>query len=430
MHYALVSDLLTKEVFDERVENKCEALGGAVDEVCAAMLVVEELGRSHIRIGDIKNTATTLVSFFGKILEITPPREFKREGEGGGEDSEPGLVASLILGDPTGTVKMTLWDAMAAAVPQLEVGSVLEVIAKPRPGHRNEVTCAALRPSQVTIIETKKPPKSETMKVPLAAKVLHIGTIREITRRDGSLSELQEILVGDPSGTARIITWDPELFANLDEGDSVSFAGLTRKEDEDSVEYVAGDSVVITPHADGIEVLTCDAGDVAEGQTSVVTGVVRSVSPVRTFTTRRGTESRVKNIRLDSETGHGYVNVACWNEAADTTVFAGDKIEIINAPAKLNKYGDVELSVGRGTALREREEEGIYTEFEGFVVPRCEGMTIDNGTESLLIVTDLPLAPAARIHARGICKNSRLYAESVEVVRMSAVDLKDRLMKL
>ncbi|MCQ2356453.1 MAG: hypothetical protein MJ014_05495, partial [Methanocorpusculum sp.] len=123
MHYALVSDLLTKEEFDERVETKCEELGGAVDEVCAAMLVVEELGRSHIKIGEIRNTVTALVSFFGKILEITPPREFKRDG--GGEDQEPGLVASLILGDPTGTVKMTLWDAMAAAVPELEVGSVL-----------------------------------------------------------------------------------------------------------------------------------------------------------------------------------------------------------------------------------------------------------------------------------------------------------------
>ncbi|HJJ99386.1 MAG TPA: hypothetical protein O0X23_04185 [Methanocorpusculum sp.] len=428
MHYALVSDLLTKEEFDKRVESKCEELGGVVDEVCAAMLVVEELGRGHIKIGEIKNTTTSLISFFGKILEITSPREFKREGYG--KDQELGLVASLLLGDPTGTVKMTLWDAMAAAVPELGVGSVLEVIAKPRPGYRNEVTCVALRLSQVTIVETKKPPKSETMKVPLVAKVLHIGNIREIVRRDGSLSEIQDILVGDPSGTARIITWAPELFANLNEGGVVSFAGLTRKEEEDSVEYIASDSVVITPHAEPIEVLTCDAGNVTEGQTSVVTGVVRSVSPTRTFTTRRGTESRVRNIKLDSEIGCGYVNVACWNEAADTVVFTGDRIEVINAPAKLNKYGDVELSVGRGAVLRELEEEGFYTEVEGFVVPRREGMTIDDGIQAFLLVTDLPLVPAVRIRTRGICKNSRLYAESVEVVPVSAADLKERLRNL
>ena len=84
-----------------------------MDEICAAMLVVEELGRSHIKIGEIKDTATALVSFFGKILEITPPREFRREGE---EDAEPEVVASVVVEDPTGAVRMALWDAMAAAV--------------------------------------------------------------------------------------------------------------------------------------------------------------------------------------------------------------------------------------------------------------------------------------------------------------------------
>ncbi len=425
MHYALVSDILTKEEFDERVENKCEALGGAVDEVCAAMLVVEELGRSHIRIGDIKNTSTALVSFFGKILEVSPPREFTRDGE----EAEPGLVASMILGDPTGTVKMTLWDSMAAAVPELETGSVVEVIAKPRPGYRNEVTCAALRPSQVTIVETKRPPRSEMMTVPLVVKVLFIGSVREIPRRDGSTSELQEILVGDPSGTARIITWSPELFADLEEGVSVSFAGLTRKEDNDSVEYVAGDDVVITPYAD-ISVLSCDAGEVAEGQTSVVNGVVLAVSPVRTFVTRRGTESRVKNIRFGSEKGTGSINIACWNEAADTVIVPGDLLEVINAQAKLNKYGEVELSVGRGAVLRRREEAGVPAVVFGMVIPRAEGLTIDDGVCARILSGGEEPAPASMVRVFGLCRNSRILAEEIEQEDLSPTVLREKLSRL
>ncbi|MDR0438814.1 MAG: hypothetical protein LBH02_01160 [Methanocalculaceae archaeon] len=428
MHYALVSDLLTKEEFDERVEKKCEELGETIDEICGAMLVVEELGRNHIKIDEIKNTATALVSFFGKILEIIPPREFRREG--GSKNSEPELIAVLVLGDQTGTVKMTLWGSMAATVPDLEIGAVFEVIAKPRPCNRNEVTCVAFRPSQVTIQETKKLSKSVVMNVPLTAKILHIGNLHKVTRRDGSMSEFQEIFVGDPSGTARIITWKPEVFANLDEGTSVSFSGLIRKEIENSVEYIADDGVLITPHPKSIEVLTNDAGDVAEGRTSVVTGIVRSISSIRKFTTHRGTELQVKNIKLGSEVGCKYVNVACWNKATEVVVFIGDRIEIINASAKLNKYGDVELSVGHGAVLRECEEKGTYAEFEGFVVPRTEGMTIDNGVEAFIIVTELPLAPAAYIRARGICKNSRLYADNVEIMCVSAVDLKDQLLKL
>ena len=125
-----------------------------------------------------------------------------------------------------------------------------------------------------------------------------------------------------------------------------------------------------------------------------------------------------------------YLARGSWNEAADTAVLAGDKIEVINAPAKLNKYGDVELSVGRGSVLREREEEGVYLEFEGFVIPRSEGLTIDNGTEALLLVTDQPLTPAQRIRDGGICKSSRLYAERIETVPVSAADLRERLKNL
>ncbi|MDR3102081.1 MAG: hypothetical protein LBU24_02435 [Methanocalculaceae archaeon] len=427
MHYALVSDLLTKEEFDERVEKKCDELGGAVDDICAAMLVVEEMGRSHIKIGEIKNTSTVLVCFFGKILEIIQPHEFTRDD---GEGTEPGLVASIVLGDPTGTVKMTLWDAKATAVAELEVGSVIEVIAKPRLGYQCEVTCAALRPTQVTIVETKKPPRSETMKVPFTVKVLYIGKIRKITRHDGSPAELQDIIVGNPSGTTRIITWEPKLFANLNEGVSVSFAGLTRKEEGDSVEHVADENGVITPHPENITALTVDAGAVAEGRTSIVTGVVRSISPIRTFTTRRGTESRVRNIKLDSEIGDGCVSVACWNGAADVAILAGDRVEVINAPVRLNKYGDVELSVGRGAVLRERNQGGTYTEMVGIAVPRKEGMTIEDGVLSLLLIADTLPAPAFHIRVAGIRKNARLYAEHIEMLPESAAGIRERLSRL
>ena len=388
------------------------------------MLVGDELGRSHLKIGEIYTTSTALVCFFGKILEITPPREFIREGE---EGAEPGLVASVLLGDPTGTVKMTLWDAKAAAVAEFEIGSVLEVIAKPRPGHRHEVTCAALRPSQVTIVETRKPPKSETMKIPLAAKVLVVGEPREIPRRDGTTSLLQEILVGDSSGTARIIAWDPEIFADLDEGISVSFAGLVRKEDEDSVEYVAGDATVITPHPVDISVLTMDAGEVSEGQTSVVTGVVLSVSPVRTFTTRRGTESRVKNIRLGSETGNGFVTIAAWNESADITVLPGDHLEVINAQAKLNRYGETELSVGRGAVMRSRSENGVEVEICGLLIPRSEGMTVDDGRSVLIVLTDDVLTPGMLVTVAGRACSSRIAAFRIVPAEMPLDELCERL---
>ncbi len=49
-HYALVDDLISKEEFERRVETKIEECGDLVDEPTAAMLVVGELGRQHVKI--------------------------------------------------------------------------------------------------------------------------------------------------------------------------------------------------------------------------------------------------------------------------------------------------------------------------------------------------------------------------------------------
>ena len=184
IHYALVSDLMTREEFEERVEEKSTALGGVVDEVTAAMLVVEDLGRSHVKIGDIPKAEAAVVSFFGKILSIDGPREFRREGE------DPGMLATLVLGDPTGTTKTTLWDERAAAVTELSVGQVVEVIGKPRFG-RKEVSFVAMRESAVEIVETKKPPTSEELTTPFVVKILYMAPVKEIVRKNGDIAQVQ-----------------------------------------------------------------------------------------------------------------------------------------------------------------------------------------------------------------------------------------------
>lgn len=424
MHHALVADLVTREEFDERVEKKYEELKGAVDELCAAMLVVEELGRSHIKIGAVKSAHAPLVSFFGKVLEKSEPREFKRGEEG--EEAEPGLVASMILGDPTGTVKVTVWDSLAAGTFEIEVNSVLEVIGKPKSG-RSEVTGLAMRESLVTIVETKLPPKTEEMKTPLIAKVLAIGSIREIGRRDGSVSYLQEIIIGDESGTARIISWDPEVFSGVEERFTYSFSGLTRKEDEEMIEYIARSETVITPHIEDILVRTQDASEVSEGQTSVVTGTAVLVSQVRRFVTRRGDESQVKNVKIEGSAGKKFIYAALWNEAAETVVFPGDSVEIINAKAKLNKFGEIELSVGRSSYLRAGVVSEEFIEVSGVVVPRPDGLTVDNGDSAWLVFSGERIFPGERIMVSGFVRGGRITAEKIERLQNQVAGLREML---
>lgn len=416
MHYLLVSDLVSEEEFDALMEKKAAEHAGILDEVTVAMMVVDDLGRAHIRIGDIPQAETKIVSFYGKVLSIEGPREFPREGE-----EEPGAVGNLVLGDPTGTTKMTLWDEKAKALLELKEGDVVEVIAQPHRG-RKEVGFVAMRESNVEIVETKKPPKSELMAGPLNVRILSISPIREIMKKDGSTATLQTFLVGDASGTARMITWMPEIFADVDTGASVSISGVIRNEDDGVVEYTASDTAEITFVAP-IEVLIIDADDVEPGLTPIVTGTVVSVMPVRTFVNRRGKDSKVKNLRIKGNSGR-IISVALWNEAAEVAVIEGDRVEIINAEAKPGKFTEIELSVGYGAALtiaREPEEDIACT---GMIQVRKIGTTLENEDGVWILLGENLPEPGTAVTVYGTSSRGRITVDEWEPVPFDIAQLK------
>ncbi len=400
MHHLLVSDLISEEEFDKLVEKKSAMYNGILDEVAAALLVVADLGRAHVKIGDIPKAKSKIVCFFGKILSIDGPREFKREGE-----DEPGAVANIILGDPTGTTKMTLWDERAGAVTELSIGNVIEVIGQPIPNKR-EIKFVALRESDVEIVETKKPPTAEIMDRPFVVKILVINEVKEIERKDGSVSYLQEFLVGDESGTTRLTTWSPDTFSDVDEGSSVSITGVTRKEDDELVEYAALDTAVVSPHTTDINVLTLDVDDVEEGQMPIVRGTVESMKDARTFTTKKGIESKVRNIRIKGKKAS--IGVVLWGNAADTVVMPGDTVDVINAVARPAKFGGLELSVGYGSAMRLTEDAGEPIELSGTLVLRQEGLALETSSEVWILQGEIKEEPGTPVHITGLATNGRI----------------------
>ncbi|HZD43691.1 MAG TPA: nucleotide-binding protein, partial [Methanomicrobiales archaeon] len=78
------------------MEAKIAESGDLLDEETAAMLVVQECGRHHVKIRDLASKAT-LSSFFCKVIETPPPpHEFTRS------DGSNGLVAGITVADETG----------------------------------------------------------------------------------------------------------------------------------------------------------------------------------------------------------------------------------------------------------------------------------------------------------------------------------------
>ncbi len=420
-HYALVDDLFDRDEFARRVEEKIEEAGGLLAECTAAMLVVREAGREHRKINSL-DSATSLISFFAKVLSVTPPKEFKRD------DGSPGCVARLRAGDETGEITVLLWDDQAAAVTELEPGEVLEIVGRPRQGRALEVHAMAMRRTacEICIPEERRDngarPEPETLEV----RILSVGEVRAFQRRDGSPGAMSEAIIGDAGGTARLVCWEPEVLGAVSPGDSVRISGLRRNTRSQRREYSIGEEASILPIEEEIAVPFTTIDEIAENGVYSLSAKVTDPGRPRSFTTRKGDASWVRNAAAAD--GTGTIRLVFWGDAALMHLAAGDKIEVYNAAAKRGRNGFLELHAGFGSAVRlvgGAEKQVVIT---GTVMETVYGRCIDDGVHCWLLDGDLPLGLEFRV--RGRLTGRRLSVEAFEPVAIDQEALRRRLDRL
>ncbi len=122
------------------IKDKQAELSGLVSEEGAAYIVGRELGVEMIRDTrrelKIKNILPDMrsVSIIAKVVNSYEPREFGRNGK-------KGMVASLILGDDTGTIRLPLWNDEVQLISSLGISQddLLEVTgAWAKPDNRSD----------------------------------------------------------------------------------------------------------------------------------------------------------------------------------------------------------------------------------------------------------------------------------------------------
>ena len=111
---------------NKKILEKQQELSNLVSKEGAAYIVAKELGldifpKTRRRL-EIKNILPKLrsLNLEARIVRIYPVREFNSKGR-------TGKVASLILGDETGTVRLSLWDEQTNLIDKLEVDQPIEV---------------------------------------------------------------------------------------------------------------------------------------------------------------------------------------------------------------------------------------------------------------------------------------------------------------
>jgi len=421
-HYALVDDLLSREEFDRRVEETITASGDLLDEPTAAMLVVQDLGRNHVKVAQVA-TGSTLSCFFGKVVAVSSPKEFTRP------DGTTGLVSHLLVGDETGQARVVLWDDRAMAVQEVAVGEVLEIIGKRGQAGAPEVHGLALRKADCEISCTMSPddrfrPPEEIP--PLEVRVLSLASPATFTRRNGEQGERVEAVVATADGTRRLVCWAPALLEGTVPGQAVRIRGATRVTRERGEEYHLDRNGSVAPSDAEIDVPITPIAGITEGVPLSVQGTVAQVRPARPFTTRQGETSWVRNLHLQDATGS--VAAVLWGAHARADLDTGDSVTLHHVTARRGRNGSLEVHAGRGSALVLPEGEFREVEMEGTVVPVAGGLCLDDGAGCHPLEGDLPVG--AQVRLRGTRERRRIIPHTHEVKDPDAGEVQERLSRL
>jgi replication factor A1 len=411
-HYALVDDLISKEEFERRVEAKIDDCGDLVDEPTAAMMVVGELGREHVKIRGL-SAKSSLFSFFGKVVDKTEPKEFDRA------DGEKGWVATLMLGDETGTTRVVLWDEKAGAALDTAIGEVLEVIGRHPGKSTHEIYALALRKASCEITCAAASGGLSTEPVDLDAVLLAVEPPRTFTRRDGTTGEMVEAIIGDTEGTARIVAWVPELLGELPAGTTIHITKAKPSGRGEGRNYSLDEKSTVAVTDEEIAMPFTPIGKVSDSGVYTVKGEIRQLQQPRSFTTRNGASSWVRNIVLKE--GDDELRVVLWGENALVPLSPGNTIEVCHATAKAGKYGGIELGVGRGSALRVPKAGSRPIVFSGTIIEGPGCLFIDDGRDRYLI--DGNFTHGTEVRVTGILTGSRIIPEQVEPVVLMPDDL-------
>lgn len=172
------------------------------------------------KISEIKRDMSE-VSLRAAVVDPGEAREFVRK------DGGKGLVRTVLLGDETGKINLTLWNEQAR-MPLLK-GETLEVVngsSRERYGSVEVQTgsyTVVRKSSDVVSFSEKMTPVSDLkpgILCSVAGFVTGLGEVREFQRDDGKVGRVANIYISDATGRVKVVLWGEHvrLLQGLDLG--------------------------------------------------------------------------------------------------------------------------------------------------------------------------------------------------------------------
>ena len=231
-----IEGMMDRDEFDRDVEVIVTGSGSLFTQELAAMMIVDRLGRSEVRVAPLDRVrpgVTTVVRGF--VARVVSVREFEREGR-------MQTVANVLLKDGTGQLVLVLWDDNAKMAscgdlsPGVWLGAANVNVKKERDvleAHAGRSATVYIEEETVDLVD-QRDAAFDVEWTPLAdlkegefvcarGEVVVVRGPRTFRRRDGSKGRVLNLTVFDNEAMAILVLWDDlaETFSSVAVGDRV-----------------------------------------------------------------------------------------------------------------------------------------------------------------------------------------------------------------
>ncbi|PSQ43794.1 replication factor A [Halobacteriales archaeon SW_7_68_16] len=311
------------------------------------------------------------VNLRGKVLATDSVRTFDRD------DGSEGRVANLTVGDPTGRLRVTLWDDMADYAEKLEPDVSIEIVdgyVRERDGslELHVGDRSAIETIDETIGYSPEGTPIEELSVDDTVDVVGVvrsaDTKRTFERDDGSEGQVRNVRIQDKTGDIRAALWGEKADIDIGPGDEIAVADAEIE--------------------DGFQ----DDMEASVGWRSSVT--VLDETP--TGTDASDTNDTGGTDASDTDDAGG-----------DLSAFADDAGSEDEATGDDGDVADDEADTGPSP--------GESVEFTGVVVQTEDPVILDNGEATLSVTTDVDVVRGREVTVRGTYDEDgeRVVAEDI-----------------
>jgi len=238
--YSKISDLKTKQEFEEEIKKIQEESDFLFDEETAGFLVVDMLGRNKeniCKISELQNgTECTVV---GKVTSIGELRSFNRK------DGSNGRVVNLEISDETGTGNLVLWGKDTELVKNKTItknDSVRIINGYVKDGY-NGLELNVGRYGLIEVVEEEETPVPETSEIRdrnvFKGEIMMIQPTHAFFKDTGEFGFVSKIVIKTGEEEHELTVWDEKVkeLQRFKIGDTVEITGFDIREKNGEKEF-------------------------------------------------------------------------------------------------------------------------------------------------------------------------------------------------